>query len=176
MNTSEKKKRRLARLGRFLYLKLVRINDSPHRIAAGFGIGVFLGVLPGLGVLTSILVAALFRVNRAAALAGSLVTNGWITLFTLMLALKTGAWITGTRWQEQYAAVKALYSQAKSLVMQKRYTDAVHEVADPALLQTFFPMLLGYFLISLMLGIIAYSIAITVINRYRAFRLRRRQG
>lgn len=45
----KKKLNRIARLFKIVYFKLHRINDSPMKIAAGFGLGVFVGVMPGMG-------------------------------------------------------------------------------------------------------------------------------
>lgn len=44
-----KKKNRILRLLKLIYIKLFRINDTPQKIAQGFGLGVFLGILPGTG-------------------------------------------------------------------------------------------------------------------------------
>jgi uncharacterized protein (DUF2062 family) len=40
----KKEGNRLQRFFKFLYLKLFRINDSPQRIALGFGAGAFMGI------------------------------------------------------------------------------------------------------------------------------------
>ena len=32
-----------------LYEKLVKIDDTPQRVALGFGVGIFIGNLPGVG-------------------------------------------------------------------------------------------------------------------------------
>ncbi|MDD5669514.1 MAG: DUF2062 domain-containing protein, partial [Candidatus Omnitrophica bacterium] len=72
------KKNKLARFFKFIYLKIFRINDTPRKIAFGFGLGVFLGILPGTGPVASVIVAAFLHANKAAALLGSLITNTWL--------------------------------------------------------------------------------------------------
>jgi uncharacterized protein (DUF2062 family) len=58
-------RRRLKAHGRKLFV----IKDTPHAIASGAAIGVFLGFTPlfGLKTLLALLLAALFRVNKIAA-------------------------------------------------------------------------------------------------------------
>jgi len=58
-----------------LYLKLIKINDTPQKIAFGFGLGVFSGIFPGTGPLAALFLALILRANRASALLGSLLTN-----------------------------------------------------------------------------------------------------
>ena len=123
---------KLKRLFSYLYGKLFRLNDSPQRIAIGFGFGVFLGMLPGTGPVASLVMAALLRVNKAAALLGSLLTNTWLSLVCLFLAIKSGDWIFGSK-----------HSGIFNLIM---------------------PVLAGYFIISLGLGILAFFLILTYLK------------
>jgi uncharacterized protein (DUF2062 family) len=90
---------------RLLYIKLFKINDSPQRIALGLGLGVFLGIIPGTGPLAALFLALLFRVNRASALLGSLLTNTWLSIVTFLLAIKVGSFIMRLNWQSVYADI-----------------------------------------------------------------------
>ncbi|MCG2713658.1 MAG: DUF2062 domain-containing protein [Candidatus Omnitrophica bacterium] len=67
----------------FIFAKLFKINDSAGKIALGVGLGVFAGLLPGTGPAAALLLALVFRANRAAALLGSLITNTWLSVVTL---------------------------------------------------------------------------------------------
>lgn len=66
---------------------LLHVDDTPHRIALAFGIGVFIAFFPVLGIhtLLALGIAFLFRLSRAAILMGSYVNNPW-TLAPLYLA------------------------------------------------------------------------------------------
>jgi uncharacterized protein (DUF2062 family) len=71
-------------MGKRLTLKerlrgIIHINDTPHKVAASFAVGVFFGMSPFLGFHTilALLVAWLFRLNRVAVLPGVFVTNPW---------------------------------------------------------------------------------------------------
>ncbi|MBI2370521.1 MAG: DUF2062 domain-containing protein [Deltaproteobacteria bacterium] len=84
--------RRLRRTLRYCYIKVVRINDSPRKVALGLALGVFLGIFPtfGIGFLFAILLATLFRWNKAAALLGGLVMNPITSPFFWSLSATLG--------------------------------------------------------------------------------------
>ena len=71
------------------------IDDTPHKVAGGAALGIFIGIVPGEGVLTTLVLASLFRLNRLAALAGVGVSNMWTTVLALPLAAFFGGWIFG---------------------------------------------------------------------------------
>lgn len=145
-------KEKSARFFKAIYLKLFRINDTPQRIALGLGLGVFCGVLPGMGPIAALAIAFLFRVNRAAALLGSVLTNTWLSIPVFLLSLKTGAMITGLRYQD----------------LHKDWTTLIRDFHWAALLdigayKILFPILVGYAAISVLIGIISYVIALIVV-------------
>ena len=78
------------------FKKLLRLRDSTHEIALGFGIGVFIGILPtfGFGALIIGILAILIRFNIFAALVGTIVNNPLFTPFWLMSSYKVGEMIT----------------------------------------------------------------------------------
>ncbi|MDD5428381.1 MAG: DUF2062 domain-containing protein [Candidatus Omnitrophica bacterium] len=86
---------KIAGFFKLIYVKLVRINDSPHKIAVGFGLGVFAGIMPFAGPLAALLLAFIFKVNRASALLGGFVTNTWITVIAFLFSIKVGSLIFG---------------------------------------------------------------------------------
>jgi len=73
--------------------KFFLIDDTPHKVAGGAALGVFLGITPGEGVLSTIFFAYIFRLNRLAALAGVLSVNMWTTVFVLPIAAAVGGLI-----------------------------------------------------------------------------------
>ncbi len=140
------KENRLLRSFRYLYRKFILLNDSPQRIAVGFGLGVFLGMLPGTGPIASVVMAAVLRVNKAAALAGSLLTNTWLSLVSLLFSVKIGAWIFGLSYQE-------LFNQWQEFIR--------HPQWNPGLI---LPVFVGYLAISLALGIAAFCLILTLLK------------
>jgi len=81
------------------FRKILLIHDSPKKIAGGAALGVFLGMMPGEGVLSTIVLSSLFRLNRLAAVAGVLATNMWTTFIVLPLAAILGSWIFRVSYQ-----------------------------------------------------------------------------
>lgn len=136
-----------------IYEKLVGINDSPQRIAIGFGLGVFLGILPGVGPIASLVLAALFRVNKAAAIAGSLLTNTWLSVVGFLLAIKIGAWATNNDWNEIANTYRELF---KNFHWQNLFNTSFLNVISP--------LVIGYVLFSLVCGIAAYGVALLLLK------------
>lgn len=124
----------ILRFLKLIYVKLFRINDTPQRIALGLGLGVFLGILPGSGPLAALFLAFLLRVNRAAALLGSLLTNTWLSIATFLLSVKLGSAIMNLRWQEVYQ---------KKIIL---------------------PVIVGYFLVAFGLGLAVYLITLIILK------------
>jgi hypothetical protein len=58
---------------------LLHVEDTPHRTALAFGIGVFIAFFPILGIHTglALLIAYAFRLSRVAILLGTFVNNPW---------------------------------------------------------------------------------------------------
>lgn len=123
---------------KLIYLKLFRINDSPQKVAIGLGLGVFFGVLPGMGPLAALFFAFLFRVNRAAALLGSILTNTWLSIPVFVLAVKAGFLITGINYKD----------------FAKSWTGIAS-------------VIVGYIAVSLCIGILVYLAALIVIKYHR---------
>lgn len=67
----------MKRVSKLYYLKLLRINDPPEKIALGAGIGAFIGFMPtfGIAMALSFVFAHLFKANKAAAILGTFVMN-----------------------------------------------------------------------------------------------------
>lgn len=140
---------------RLIYLKLFRINDTPDRIAIGLGLGVFFGVMPGMGPLIALTFAVIFKVNRAAAFLGGLLTNTWISVPILLVAAKVGSALTGARYEY-------IHDQWGLLLKNFSFSALFKVSVDKILL----PVLTGYVIISLATAVSTYAIALTVL-RYR---------
>jgi len=140
-------------LGR-IYEKLFRINDTPQKIAQGFGLGVFLGIMPGLGPVAALFLAMAFKVNRAAALIGSLLTNGWFSLVTFVLSIKIGSAIMKIEWRQEYEnflfAVKNFHWQS---------------LFDASVFKILLPAFIGYLVIAACAGAVVYFVAWIIAQR-----------
>lgn len=147
---------KMARFGRLVYLKLFRINDTPQRIAIGFGLGVFSGVLPGTGPIAALFLAFIFRVNRASALLGSILTNTWISIVAFLMAVRAGALLTGIRYQD-------VRSQWEIFIKDFRWD----RLLSLSVYKIIGPVLLGYLFVSLCMGICCYGAVIGALSYYK---------
>lgn len=129
---------KLQKIFKTLYDKLFHINDSPQKVALGFGLGIFLGVLPGTGPIAALTLAVLLKANKASALIGSLLVNTWINIVTLILAVKIGSTLLGLNWEKVYH--------------------------DLSMKNIAIPIFLGYFIISFILGLAGYLIVLVVLK------------
>lgn len=150
------KKNRILRFFKFIYLKLFRINDTPQKIALGFGLGVFLGILPGTGPLAALFLAVTFKINRAAALLGSLLTNTWLSIITFLLSIRIGSIIINTNWELVYTQ----YQQLKNNFHFKN-------LFTLSVLKILLPVVIGYVVIGLISGIFCYIITLLIMTKIR---------
>ena len=144
------------RLIKFLYLKVVRIHDTPQRVSLGLALGVFLGLLPGSGPIAAITLAIVFKVNRLSALVGSLATNTWLSIITLLPAIKLGSAILKLSWVEVYRDWVLFLSNFhwSGLVKLSIY-------------KIILPVVLGYVTIGLLLALIVYLVTISILIRQK---------
>jgi uncharacterized protein len=143
---------RFIRFLKFLYLKMFRINDTPQRVSLGFGLGVFVGILPGTGPLVALMLAALFRINKAAALLGSILTNTWLSFLTIVLSIKIGARIMGLEWQQ-------VYNTWQQLLHDFHW----NQILNFSILQLMLPVLTGYLILSFCTAFVVYSGALCIL-------------
>lgn len=118
------------------YTKLFKIDASPQKIALGFGLGVFLGILPGTGPIAAVFLAFLLRLNKASALLGSTLTNTWLSIATFFLSIKVGSAIMHLNWRDTYHNTTKIISI----------------------------LTLGYLIIGLCSGLLAYLIVIIALR------------
>ncbi len=138
------------------YRKLVKIDASNQKIALGLGLGVFFGVLPGVGPIISLALASALRVNKAAALLGCLLTNTWISFVTAIFAVKIGAWVFGTEWQGMGQSFNNL---TRNFSFSGWFKLTGREI--------FLPVIAGYAIIASGAFLAAYLISLIVLNRFR---------
>jgi uncharacterized protein (DUF2062 family) len=146
-------KNRLSKFFKSIYKRLFLINDTPQKISLGFGLGVFLGVMPGMGPLAALVLASFFRLNRSAAFLGSLLLNTWINFVTLVLAIKIGSAIMGLNWHLVYNECLLIFNNFHF----------AHLFKLPILKITA-PLLIGYFIIATGAAIIAYAAVLTILK------------
>jgi uncharacterized protein (DUF2062 family) len=79
--------------------EVLKVNDSPHKIAISFAIGIFIGMSPILGLHTVLGLAAawVFRLNKFVTIIGVYVTNPWTIVPIYTFATWFGAKLMGLK-------------------------------------------------------------------------------
>lgn len=135
-------------------IKLIKINDTPQKIALGFALGVALGIIPGSGPVASLFLAFLFKLNRASSLLGSLAVNTWFSFVVLVPAVKLASFLFNLNWQQ-------LYNQWIMLVRDFRW----QIILRFSLYKIILPIIIAYGIIALVVATITYLIAISILKR-----------
>ncbi|MDD5136865.1 MAG: DUF2062 domain-containing protein [Candidatus Omnitrophica bacterium] len=133
--------------------KLAGISDTPHKIATGFAIGVFLGILPFAGPVLALFVAGLLKVNRVSAFLGALVTNTWITIAAFLLSVKIGSFLFGVNQE----AVRSYWA---ALFKNFNFSD----LFKLSFFNVVLPVVTGYLVIALSVAIFSYVVVLVIVG------------
>jgi len=147
---------RLGRAGRLL----LHVDDTPHRIALAFGLGVWIAFFPILGIHTgmALLIAFGFRLSRAAILLGAYINNPWTIAPLFTAGTLVGCALLGV-------SPKGLAAIEWSLTGWAFYE---------SLLQTLRPYLWPFVLGNTLLGVAAGAACYGLLRRYLEHRRRAR--
>lgn len=77
--------------------EIVTSNSSPHQIALGAALGVFLSVIPTflIGMFVALFLAWRFNLNLLSTYLGTLIVNPYTGSFIYLLDYQIGAWLIG---------------------------------------------------------------------------------
>lgn len=133
--------------------QLLTIKEPPHRIALAFGIGVFIGMSPLLGLHTilGIAVAWQFRLNKMVTLIGVFVTNPW----TIIPIYTFGTWVGAKLIGMQHIIPDIDWNHVtfKMLMNELRHLLA--------------PFVVGTFFIGILSAVISYAVIYHAVRRAR---------
>ena len=81
------------------FKSILKVKESPHRIALAFALGVFVGISPFLGIhyIAALLLAWLFRLNKLVAVVGVSVNNPWTIVPISTFCVWVGAKMMGIK-------------------------------------------------------------------------------
>jgi uncharacterized protein (DUF2062 family) len=136
--------------------ELLRLNDSPRKIALAFAVGVFIAFSPALGFHTImvLLSAWLFRLNPVALFAGAFVNNPWTFAPLYGLCLWFGIYL--------YGGATVLPQVSWEHLTFLRFIENLKPYVGP-----FF---LGTTIIGLIFAFISYFLSFLLINRLKESR------
>jgi uncharacterized protein (DUF2062 family) len=135
------------------------IDDAPHKVAGGAALGIFMGITPGEGVLSTLFLAWVFRLNRLAALAGVLSVNMWTTVFVLPAAATIG----GLIFHVSPEILSHDFHETLTLGWQYLFSWNV-------LRQTALPLLIGYIVIAGFAAAVVYFGLLYILTKRRKIR------
>lgn len=140
---------------------LLQVEDTPHRIALAFGIGVWLAFFPILGIHTglALLIAFLFRLNRAAMLVGVYVSNPWTLAPLYMAGTALGCEMLGVSSEGLAAMDSDLHGRA------------FYRALLEGLRLYLWPFVVGNTVLGVLGGLVGYVVLRTVLERRRAGRV-----
>jgi uncharacterized protein len=149
-----------ARLRRWLG-QLLHTHDTPQRTAAAYALGVFFGFSPLLGLHTvlGLVFAFALNLNRVAVLLGIYSNLPWILPAYYTLATVAGAALLGVQVQP------GLLKELTSALAQAQWAD-FRQLAH-ALTPLAWAYVLGSTIGAVILAVIAYRVALTMIEAHR---------
>jgi uncharacterized protein (DUF2062 family) len=137
--------------------RLLRLKEPPERTALAYGLGVFLGFSPFLGVhiVLAFLVILLFKMNRLAIFAGVFTNTPWTVAPAATLGTALGFRILGTRGSLPAFSHEKLFSAA---FLRELMGDIDHLLL---------PFIVGNLVLATAAGVAGYLLARFLLIRYR---------
>lgn len=167
---------RLRKLKERLHHLLHLDDESPHGLAKAFAVGVFVAFTPFLGLhtLMVLFLAWVFRLNKLAALSGTLVNNPWTIAFVYI----GPTWVAVMLMRHAGMDVPPLHYN--SLRVQFMGTMEEYKLWQPIFWKTFLrefkphihAFLLGTTIAGVVASLVAYFVALFGIKYYRKERAR----
>lgn len=139
-----------------IYFKIIGADDTPHRIALGFGVGIFYGVFPLVGVIFALVTAAILRANKATALAGCFVTNTWMSAALAVPSVKIGSKIFGLEWSHVLEQLKVYFGMRD-----------IRDMLNAASRDIMLPALTGFLIVAFCFGFVGYAVSLYFALKYR---------
>lgn len=145
------------RAGRAVQI-LLHVEDTPHRTALSFAIGVFIAFFPLLGIHTglALTIAFLFKLGRGPILVGAYINNPWTLAPLYMAGTLLGCTLFGVSTEGLHVIDWRLHGRA--------FYHALLQGLRPYL----WPFVLGNILLGIVAGIVAYFALRHLLDRRRA--------
>jgi hypothetical protein len=140
---------------RGIFRAILHLQDTPHRIALAFGLGVFIAFSPLLGIHTGLALglAFLFRLSRVAILAGAWINNPWTLAPMFVTGTALGCGILGV-------APESL-DQVQWSLKGRAFYEALWEGLRPLLL----PFVVGNTILGVVGGGLSYLVVRSLLER-----------
>ncbi len=157
MNFNDTKEEIIGKPRRFLkktFDRFIRIRGTPREIALGFAMGIFISLTPTMGIQiwTALFLAALFKLNKIAAVAGVWITNPLTAPALYGMTYLTGAKILGFEKIQPFSLELSL-SNLQTLIAKAP--------------TVFGAMIVGGIAIGIPLAVLAYYLSFYLVRSYQ---------
>ena len=159
---------------RYVWLRLCRTQASPHAIALGVAIGIFVAFIPVLGIQMTLaaLLAYAVRGSLLAAVAGTFIGTPVTYPFMWIGSYRLGAWLLGQDSAPLTSGVERLGSLLASATgsLPGSAGDQMPEQVARLLAPIVKPLLVGSLVLGLAAAGVAYYGMVCVVGRWQAGR------
>jgi uncharacterized protein (DUF2062 family) len=151
---------------------VLHLDEAPSRLATGMAVGVFIGVTPfyGLHTLMALVVAYVFRLNKAATITGAWLNLPWFAPFVYAFCLRLGeAVLTGDWSGFSLASVHGLAESARAYLRAspRETAGTLWQAVWGMLFHASVPMFVGTTLVGIVLAVAAYFITLEAVRDVR---------
>ena len=153
----------LVKLERFMIYRVMSLNDTPHRIALGVAIGIFVTFTPTIGfqMILTFLLSLLFNANKFVGVPFVWISNPLTIVPIYMPSYWLGFWLIGGNGDES-----VLRNLAEAVITDGGWTDRVRafwHAIEPIVWQLW----VGSLIVSAFLGMITYIVVYKMTVFYR---------
>jgi len=172
-----------SRAASYVWYRLRRLPDPPHKIARGIAAGVFVCFSPffGFHFFLAAILAFVMQGNILAALLATFFGNPLTFPFIATVCIELGSWMLGHQGSVPLPELFAAFSQA-SLELWRNFTaiftpEVTHwnRLAD-FFWRVFFPYMVGGVLPGTVAGVAAYMLTLPAVTVYQKRRIKRLQA
>lgn len=142
---------------------LLHLDDPPRRLACALAVGVFISCTPfwGLQTVLAIVVASLFRLNRAVTIMGTWSNLPWFAPFVYGAAIKVGGLVVPGLREADGASIEILLRDPRALSWATLWS----WVRGSSVL-----LLIGSAIVGSVAAVVTYTVALVALARRRRAR------
>ncbi|MGH7263410.1 MAG: DUF2062 domain-containing protein [Candidatus Rokuibacteriota bacterium] len=152
---------------------VLHLDEDPSRLAVGMAVGVFIGVTPFffLHTLLALLVAFVFRLNKAATITGAWINLPWFAPFVYAFSLELGKAILSGDFSIVWRIGK-LPGYAAALVQTNpvKHAGSFMELLWQAMFDASVPLFVGTTVVGAVLGVVTYVVTLEAVREIRRIR------
>ena len=164
--------RKLGRAVKGFFVELMMLNDTPHGIAMGVAVGVFVGLTPTVGLQMAIVafISLFIRCNRTAGCA-----MVWISNPVTMVPLYYGNYLVGAGLLERFSGMQAMgwsdfYGDiAEAFIYPHWYENMAAMILafGRMTIDLAMPLWFGSVIVAVVFSVPSYFIVLALVKRYR---------